>query len=427
MARLSPVQVTKTDRVKRLVKFGYISLLLALVLFFFVELSILYVSGNLSLYKCRDSYGFTDYVHFYLAGKITLSPERCLFYSWDVQKQFLGKLTHCLITGEDFYTPYLPIIFIMMAPYSLLPLDFSHLLFDFINLAIGLSGCWFVVKHFQGTKNNMSKYVLLGALASMPSWNTLFLGQLTWLYIGLICFFLVALRNNHYIKAGLAIALSIIKPQYAVFLLIPVLSLKRYSVLFAAAIWEILFFAICTFVFGLQALMNYPFAINQAEASAQSVHTQVMYCIRPIIELAFPQQTAYRYSLILYVLVWLVITILGIYGLRKQNSEKAFIWLMAFTILSALLFSPHAHSHDALFLVLPALLTLPSNWANQKSLTIILWRWIFYLLPILSWAAFLLVAVHLPGNILFTTLVAILTFCAFKQFWAAIMFIPSQE
>jgi hypothetical protein len=315
----------------------------------------------------------------------------------------------------------------MMAPFSLLPLDLSHLLFDFLNLIIGLSGCWLLVKHFQWTKNNMSKYVLLGALASMPSWNALLLGQLTWLYIGLICFLIVALRKNNYIKAGLATAFSIIKPQYAVFLLIPILSLRRYATFFAAAAWEILFFVICTFVFGLQALINYPFAINQAEASAQSVHTQVMYCVRPILELCLPQQIAYRYSLIVYVIVWLAVTALGIYGLRKQNTEKAFLWLMACTILSSLLFSPHAHSHDALLLILPALLTLPANLPSQQSLTAALWRWIFYLMPILSWAVFLLVSVHLPGNLLFTTFIAILTFCAFKQFWAEIMFIPSQD
>ncbi len=215
------------------------------------------------MYKQGNSYGFTDFVHFYLAGKITLSPVRDLFYSWDIQKQFLENLTHCSMSGEDFYTHYLPIVFLMMAPYSLLPIDLSHLLFDLINLSIGLCGCWVLVRHFQWTKSHMAKYVLLGALASMPSWNTLMLGQITWLYLGLICFYIVTLRQNKPIKAGLMLALSIIKPQYAVFLAIPALSLRRYSVLIFAAAWEILFLSFCTLVFGLKALITYPFVLNQ--------------------------------------------------------------------------------------------------------------------------------------------------------------------
>lgn len=417
----------KTDKAARLTKFGYISFLLIFVVFLFTQLLILFFSHNLSLSQQGNAYGFTDFVHFYLSGKITLSPSRELFYCWDVQKQFLENLTHCAISGADFYTPYLPIVFIMMAPYSLLPIDLSHLLFDFVNLSVGLSGCWVLIKHFQWTKSNMAKYVLLGTLASMPAWNTLMLGQITWLYVGLICFYIVALRQNKYIKAGFNLALTIIKPQYAVFLLIPALSLRRYYVFIAAAIWEIFFFAVCALVFGLKALLVYPFVLNQAESSASSVHAQLMYCLRPFIEIFFSQQIAYHYCLILFGLGWLAVTSLGFYGLKKRNTENAFLWLTSLTVLASLLFSPHAHSHDALFLVLPALLTLPANLANKQTITSILWRWIFYLLPIISWLSFFLVFIHLPGNLLFTTCIIILTFCAYKQYCLEIVLIPSQD
>ncbi len=358
----------------------------------------------------------SDFVHFYLAGKMTISPERNLFYLWEAQKHFLTNITHGILPVEDFYTPYLPIVFLMMVPYSLLPINYAHLLFDAVNLCIGLAGCFMVIRYFHWTDNKMAKWVLLGALASLPCAITWLLGQISWLYVGLICFYLISMLKNRDIPASLALFLTIIKPQYAMFLLIPACCLKRFRLLFYAAGWGILFFILCGFVFSWKAMIAYPIMLNQNESSLQSVHTQAMYNIRPYLELFLSKPIAYYSCLVLWMLAFLFLMFIAARKPVVKDKEPVFIWLMSVLILASLLFSPHTYSHDVILLVIPALLTLPNKEPGQQSLDIIIWRSIFYFLPVISWLCYLLVCLQLPGNLIFTVMTAVLFICGLRYF-----------
>ncbi len=413
------------EKVVRLAIFGYISLLLMWTICLFGTLLFLYFAHSLSLPPRIDAKGgssleFTDFVHFYVAGKITLSPLRHLFYSWDIQKQFLENITQCVIANEDFYTQYVPIVFLLMAPYALLPIDSAHLLFDFTNLCLGLAGYWFAVKRIPQINNKMPWLILIGALASMPSWNTLMLGQISWLYLGILCLYFASLLKGNDMQMGLALALCIIKPQYFPFLLIPVLCLARYRALLITFAWGALFFIISVLVFGLKAILAYPFALIQCESVFKSTHTYAMYCLGAFFSSFESQQSLYRLSLMLLLLTLIATAIIIIRKFRKgSKSNKAVNWMIASVVLGALLFSPHTHSHDCLLLVVPALWTLPFySPSRNQSFSLNLWQWTFYLMPVITWIAHWLVYFfHLPGNLFFAILMTVLFVCALKQFW----------
>ena len=406
-----------SSKIRSLIRFGYISFLLLWTLALVGELLLAFFTHNLSLDQQGGQSGFTDFVHFYVAGKITLSPERIMFYSWDVQKHFLENLTHCVITGEDFYTQYVPLVFLLMAPYALLPMESAHLLFDTINLAIGLTGCWFLMKQFNLTKNRLAQLVILGALSSMPSWNTWYLGQISWLYVGIICFYFAFLLRHKSIWAGLALALSIIKPHYALFLAIPSVALGRYRLILFAFLWELLLLAFCIITFGIKALLAYPFALNQCESTFKSIHMNTMYGLASFLSFFLSKTTTYYSGLALLAIGLLAITVFVMFGLKK-NAKPNISWLFSLIVLAALLFSPHSHSHDCLFILIPALITLPLLKANQnQSVGVKFWQWSFYLMPVITWIIHLLTALDLPANALFTALILMLFITAAKEFW----------
>ncbi len=410
-------EANQPSKIRGLTTFGYVSFLAMFAIALVIELLYFFFSHNLSLSLQGTNCGFTDFVHFYLAGKITLSPDRAMFYSWETQKHFLETLTQCQITGEDFYTQYVPIVFLLMAPYALLPMDCAHLLFDFVNVIFGLLGCWWLMKHFRWTNNRMAQFVILGALASMPSWNTWYLGQISWFYLGLICFYIACLLDKKDVPAGLALALTIIKPQYALFLGIPALALKRWRLILMAFLWELALFSACTMTFGIKAMLAYPSALNQCESSFKSIHTNTMFGLSSFLSFFLPHTATYKYGVILLLISLLIITASVAYALKKK-SGVTINWLFANIVLAFILFSPHTHSHDCLLVAIPALLTLPfyATHTEKKPLNLVIWQWIMYLMPIISWISHLLMAANLPGNVLLTFCIVILFVCGIMQF-----------
>ncbi len=409
-------------KILRLMIFGYISLLAMWTICLFVQLLSLYFAHSLSLppTSTGNSLQFTDFVRLYTAGKITLSPARELFYSWEIQKQVLENITHCVIANGDFYNQVTPFVFLLMAPFALLPIDSAHLLFDFTNLCFGLAGYWFAVKTLPQSNKKMTWLILIGTLASVFSWNTLVLGQVSWFYLGLLCFYIALLLKGRDMIAGLALALCVIKPQYFPCLLIPAFCLGRYRMLFIALAWDIVFFFVCVLVFGLKAIITYPFALMQCESSLKSTHVDAMYCLLAFFSHLQSEQWLYRLCLMFLALAFIVLAVIIIYRFKKgTKSGQATNWMIASVVLGSLLFSLHTHSHDCLFLVVPALLTLPFYPAFEKqSFSLNLWQWLFYLMPVLTWVAHFLNYFDLRGNLFFTALMAILLACALKQFWS---------
>jgi hypothetical protein len=396
-----------------LLRFGYLSFMAIWIVGELVTLVFLGLSNNLSMYHCGGHIYLSDFIHFYMAGKIALSPARDLFYSWDLQKHFLEGIIPGPLPSTDFYTPFLPIVFLVMVPYSLLSINYAHLLFDFVNLCLGLSGCFMVIHYFNWTGNRMTWWVLVGTLASLPCAMTWLLGQISWLYVGLICFFLVFMLKKQNIPASLALFLTIVKPQYALFLIIPAFCLKRYRLLFYSVGWGILFLLLCAYIFSWKALITYPLVINEYELLR--IRTAAMYSVRPFFELFLSQQKAYYCCLGALILAFCSLTFMAVFRLPGRMERGSLFWLVSVSVLASVLFSPHTFSHDVMLLAIPALLTLPAAALEHQSIYTTVWRFIFYLLPVISWMCFILAFLHLAGNFIFTGIVLMLFICGLGQ------------
>ncbi len=380
-----------------------------------------FLDKNLSIFHSGSQIGITDFVHFYIAGKITSSPLRTEAFNWDAQRQFFESITKIHLSGADFYTPYFPLVFLLMVPFVSLPLEVAHLVFDIITTGFGLLGIWYLLKQLNYLHKPMSAFVVFGILASNASWRNWTQGQIMWLFVGLTAIYLACFVSKKDLQAGVALALSIIKPQYTIYLLIPALALKRWRLLLSFLACDIVLALICARVFSWRQLIKYPDLLNQYELISSSVKTLGMNCLRAFLNLVLPQAEAFRTSVILNLVCLVIMFALCFYFLSRKQDQQTINWVMSLLILAAVLFSPHAHLHDSLLIALPALLTLPGlntvNSVNQ-SFSLLSWQWILYLFPLASWFCFFLSLFGLPGNLLLTLMIAVLFVCALRQCFA---------
>ena len=127
-------------KTNNLIRFVYLRLMVILVVCEVLGFVFLGLNKNLSLLHYGNYFFWADFVQFYMAGRVTISAQRSLLYSWDVQEHLLQSITSLHLTREDSATQYSPLVFLMMAPYSLLPIDCAQLLFDATSVLVGVGG-----------------------------------------------------------------------------------------------------------------------------------------------------------------------------------------------------------------------------------------------------------------------------------------------
>ena len=311
---------------------------------------------------------------------------------------------------------HLPFVPLIMAPFSYLPIDLAHLLFALSTTIFGLFSFLLLIKQTNSDNKSFTPLLLLGIVSSAPCWRNLLQGQIMWLDAGLLALFITYFFAQKNIKGGLALALSSLKPQYAIYLALPAFACKRYWLLFYAAITEIILAIVCYIAYGQQALQNYIQSFNAHEVTSIFTKALAMNCLRPFLCQFLSQTDAYKISIIIN-LGTLISAALICFLVAKNNPHKQTLrWLFSSLILTALLFSPHAHLHDTLLIAIPAILTLPSLLGTDKlSPTLFIWKWVFYLFPIISWLCYWLWILAGIGNYLLTIIIAILLFCALRQ------------
>lgn len=268
------------SKTKRLVIFAYLSYLVMWTICEIGQVIWFFLDHNLSMFHSGGQVGVTDFIHFYIAGKITCSPFRTEAFNWEAQRQFFESLTNIRLTGADFYTPYFPLVFLFMVPFVSLPLELAHLVFDIVTTAFGLFDIWWLVKESGYAAKPISFFVVMGILAANPSWRNWTQGQIMWFFLGLTAIYLACFMSKKELLSGIALAFSTIKPQYTIYLLIPALVLKRWRLLLSFIVSDIILALLCARVFSWQELIKYPAILNQYEQISSSVKTLGMVCLR---------------------------------------------------------------------------------------------------------------------------------------------------
>jgi hypothetical protein len=342
---------------------------------------------QLSIYR-QDGLAFaSDFVRFYTAGKIALSDERYRCYDRTVQEsEFRRVLGPTNVTPEVMHIQYVPVVFPLMAPFALVPIDTAHAIWCLVSLAVAAAGGCLMLRQVRQLGWNDCGLWLLAVVASYPVFMTLLLGQISLIALGLFLIYFWAWYQKRDVLAGSIFALSIVKPHYAVFWILPALIGRRWKLLIAFVCSELVLLGITAATIGLHNIIDYPKFLLQVETTFR-VNAPAMPCLRGVLNLFLPDEIASKVTLVIFALSIVLLSFVWQRILKKDSDGT--LWLMLVGTLLALLVSPHTHTYDCT-LIAAAGVMLPGmrlwNSVKARPVSYKLWCLILMFYPILSWS-----------------------------------------
>jgi len=297
-----------------------------------------------------------DFVPFYCAGKIVLSGQAEHAYNYDVRMKISKELVAPHALAHPFLLQYPPFVFLLMTPFAALPLIPAYYLWCIFTVAFGVVSIHLFLYHHMRWQLQYIALLCLITLCSLVSVLNLYIGQVGWLLIGLNALFFWGLLANRDKMGGIALALTTIKPQYSIVYIGAVLGLRRWRLLAYALLTEMALFLSTALVLGWQTVSQYPQLLTHTETVDNTI--TCMTSVRPLLEMLLPHVLAIEINMV--VLIMGIIGIMALFHANRNSIPPILNCMVAITVLTALIVSPHTHCHDLLLIALPAAM-LPIN------------------------------------------------------------------
>ncbi|MBI4494000.1 MAG: DUF2029 domain-containing protein [Chloroflexi bacterium] len=275
---------------------------------------------------------------------------------------YYGPLADVLKVGP---VPYPPIFVLLVAPFALLSPPVGFLLWTLANLALAL-----VVVRGLAARFPARPRMLVGtALLFFPLAYTLFVGQVTILLLFALYQAYRAFEQDRDFRAGLWTGVLLLKPQYAVVLLL-VLALKgRWSALYGATLAGVALLLSSLAMLGPDGLLTYLASLRYV-SGFRSVHPLVypeaMASWRGLLVNLLPGVSDAQGVLLTLVLSALTLGALlaiwrGRWDAHDERFPARFLALVAATMLVAF----HNHVHGATLLVVPGMVLLAQGGGSR--------------------------------------------------------------
>jgi|GEM_PF-1529220 len=356
---------------------------------------------------------YCDFAKYYVCGKIALGPDRQKAYDARLQADYLVRYAFGDEKQAEEFIHYPPMDFPLMAPLATLPIEECFLAFLLIGAATFTTGTFLLSR--AGAKagagfNSINAIVFfwLAVFGSVPMLRAFALGQTSLFLTGITAIYLFAMLKDRPFLAGLSLALTSIKPQYSVFLVMPALAQKRYKIIFAAAICELIMLGAAAATIGFSNIINYPQIVLHAEQTSNLAggFTSEMVNVRGLLAIVLADNIAVKIAAVVAACTWLYLGFLWWKFARPSTTASSsaspakvsphkIALLLSITVLYCLTFSPHTHLYDCLILsvcapsvgqsTLRASLAGLEHWsAKLLSLMLILYPaagWIFLFMP----------------------------------------------
>ena len=336
-----------------------------------------------------------DFVHFYEAGQLAANDAtRFHVYEPGVQTSWMQNFLKPAETKQLFYLQYVPFLFPLMIPLSLLKPEIAFGVWIAASAAAIFLAVLSVCKQ-QGSSPLITAAFLVGTFAAVPTWTSLVIGQLSGFLVLAIALYFYGMSKRLDVLSGCMLALSAAKPHYAIFAAIPALVQKRVKVIVCAAIAETALIVLAGTSIGWKNIIDYPSILSRSETSTEfaGLNPHLEVCIRGLLSTFFPQAIAFPASIV----AWLIGVVAITWCWRKVPSAEVQLkpWAIALTVIGCLFLSPHTHLYDWTFLIIAAIVTLKLNIKaesqqetpsqRQLQLTFSVWRWMLWTYPALSW------------------------------------------
>jgi hypothetical protein len=328
----------------------------------------------------------TDFLQIYVAG-YTFVRNGQHIYDEAAQLNSINEIASPLHGTKAHLVNYPPVMWLIAAPFSLLPFNVSFVTWNIVSLLFGCSGLILLAKNFAPFKTAEQFLLLSFVLASQPAYNSLAYAQTGWFLLGIVAFLVLATLKNNSLVTGLMLALATLKPQYLPCLLIPLIVRRRWSALAWAAGFGIIFAQVISHFTGFRNLILYPWLLVTGGAT-KNVQTLpfLMVSLRGFFsDISAQHSLLLSIGALLFACIWIALLLI------KNQSQNPVVEkkIISISTICAVLFSPHCHAYDLLIIAAILPLQLKSfrlfdhdsqEGVNQKICKIALLT-----LPILSW------------------------------------------
>jgi hypothetical protein len=338
----------------------------------------------------KQSADLLDFYHYYESGQFALSKELG-YRAYDPQTQldWTNNLIKPYHTDDLFYNNQVPFMFPMMIPIGLMPYNWAYVSWCTVSFIFCIFVLYRFCRNFRKMQPKESVYMIMGILSSLPAYLTVWHGQLDYFILALICLYIWCAFERKDIRAGIMLALTTLKFNYSLMLLIPVLLEKRGKLFISFVATGIALLVLSSFFIGWQSILDFPAAVlsNDAKKEDPTAHFYLMVGLRGLLTHFLPADVNLHIALVAEVLalafvVWLWYRTTCTSQANIAESKK---WAYSITIITSLLISPHTHMYDCLFLAMCPLLTmtLPLTAATIDKDRIWYITWLCF--PIVSW------------------------------------------
>jgi hypothetical protein len=303
-----------------------------------------------------------DFTNFYTAGAIVRDGLGRDLYDQALQTQYQQRILNGL-SFQDGVLMYIspPQAVFPFVGLSFLPLKTAYWVWGLVEAGLLV---WFLrllgnlLKKWQKEERRL----LISAVCAFPLLLITFMQGAFSLFV-LICLiqFYITLKNKAEARAGFWLAIGFLKPQNMLLVLVLLVAARRWKTLAAAGITGAGIFGITSLLFGWRIWLD--FISRMATFSSYfdrfGVAPEKMYNFKGELTLLFGSGQAALINQTSWVALGVAaVVVLLIWSERWQPEKADFELRLALTLTLGLLFSTYLYAHDALLLVLPAILFL---------------------------------------------------------------------
>ena len=322
------------------------ALLFAIIIFF--SLGIL--SGHIDTEEFKKG----DFRAFYTAGIIVNETNNLNSMElYNLERQTSVQREYKMIEAGAIPTIYLnpPLYAWLMVPFTAMPYPSALAVWRLINVMVALLAVVILTTQLKLDLKWWDAFVIF--IASYSAVSVIFLGQNTFLFLGLYAFALLLLNKGRDFAAGFILGLGALKPQLFIFLPVVLLFQKKVSLLLGFVSGVLVIISASFYLVGLEGIAAYGELITD-RFYLQVIHAQVqkMHSFPAFIRLMMGTEINATY---LALTAFLVLSlVLGYYSFKKSlRLQKQ--GLLALSILGSLIIAPHLFHYDLVLLLLPFL------------------------------------------------------------------------
>ena len=292
-----------------------------------------------------------DFSGYLTAATIVSNGDGRSLYDMNVQKAVQTRLVYPVTMRSGFlpfeYPPWAVLPFV---PLAWLPLKVGYFVWFCVNAGLFLVALRIVTSALPAISSSTNRLATmwLAAVSFFPLFTALILGQLTIvIFLGYaLCFF--ALKKGNGFRAGLALALTLVKPQLVLALPLVLLYKRRWGALLGLASGLGILVVASALIVGIPRLDDYISIFRYAAEhwGCAGLSWRGLFC--PLDMGLHLAATMSVLSLALLIFAWR----------DSGHKAEAFDLQYALIIPITLLISPHLFGHDLTLLILPAFLAI---------------------------------------------------------------------